>query len=221
MAVELESGKVIRDDWLVKNIIAKYLGPTCLICLGLTCFSCKKADVTAPERPTPPVTTTKQFIFPSSVGNTWTYQYVGSKWENDVVGGVHTWTTIGSDGRGRYLMLDIRQDSDKYGSLPTTFSIDSVYFTLSSTPDSIILVFPEWLPSSPVRSEFAVAHRIPLFIPSNTDSVVIDHSFMGSVLNYERATYISGVGLVSYDAIAGSQAHHPGSRLTLLSHRLH
>jgi len=156
----------------------------------------------------------KTFIYPCAIGNTWTYQYDGTYRTSNPVTGVHTWKVIEHEASGGWRLMDIRQDTTTYGEYPPFFTTDTVYFTLLTIHDTIIVKFPEW------NGAFAPTIRIPVSFTSYTDTLTFSHSVMHSFLLYETPVYCSRIGLVRYDSEVGSMSDHNKSNLRLLTYNL-
>ena len=179
-----------------------------LICLSIVGVSCKDDNVVSPDPKPAPLE--KQFVFPSAIGNTWTY-----RWDSRQVGhdfsGTHTWTIFGRDSSGAYLMMDVRHDSIT-SEHPPVFTIDTAYFSLVIQSDFITINFPEWFRG------FTETIRIPATSTTQSDTVVIRTSRTQNATNFEYATYLSGLGLLAYDSEVGSTMSRYSSRLKLLSY---
>ncbi len=163
----------------------------------------------------PPSLPMRRFIFPLAVGNTWIYTYSGSPFPNRLVWGTHTWKVIGPQTGGSWLLMDIQQDTTKYGEYAPTFSIDSVYFTVVVTADSLIVPFPEWLQLT-FRSIL-----IPVSFRSATDTFTVSYREVLGLDWYEETMYSSRIGLLRFEGAVGTMGARQSALLTLSKYYLY
>ena len=145
------------------------------------------------------------FDFPLHIGESWKYHFsarmYGTRDE------VHTWRIVSTDGNGNWTFMQTRFDTSG------TY-IDSTSFIVRSFPDYFQIEFPDW------QGLFEESRRIPRLFDAAKDTMLFFRRSFFSIGGYERATYVRGIGLVSY---SGQQPHMSGTDafLNLIEHTLH
>jgi hypothetical protein len=132
--------------------------------------------------------TVTPFDFPLHIGDTWRYRYHTRMYSFSE--GVHTWRIVNTDGNGNWACMDTRVDSI---SPYTPRYVDSTSFIIRSFPDYFQIDFPEWIG---IMSENA--KRIPRLFDTAKDTLSFSRVHRQGISGYEKATYVRGIGLVSY-----------------------
>jgi hypothetical protein len=134
--------------------------------------------------------TPREFVIPREVGTIWNYQY---RDENGEFGklerwGFHTWTLTSKSITGTDTILQIRDvESDSLRwwvptPLPATYQVDTVYFAVVISADSILFSFPE-----PKADAFdPVVPAVPRYsmLGSDTLSMQIGDGYRGAIVKY-------------------------------------
>jgi hypothetical protein len=179
------------------------------------------------DDPTSPTPTTKEFTIPLSVGTTWVYQYSYRssyhlmEWYE--THGVHTWRVLtaeaGSLPRTYGLTASTRDTVHHTMITGQSTMLDTTYVLEQSTPFSAILsqdsLILGWASMAQVRPGSPdPLQRIPRVVAVGADTLIlsIGSSGVGGV-----ATYLSGVGLIKYDAVMALSTSTYEKHLALLT----
>jgi hypothetical protein len=131
-------------------------------------------------------------VFPLKVGATWRYENLWGGAMAPFPGqSVVTWRIVGTDGNGTWTCLNVQVDSLNH----QLYGIDSVSFSIKEFSDYVEINFPERITWSPETNR--ALRRIDSGLQ---DTLKYDTTVIYGVGGYERAAYVSGVGMISYSA---------------------
>jgi hypothetical protein len=168
-----------------------------ILCFMVVCSSCKKTQVVGP-----PPTLSKEFVFPHTVGTTWTYRYSSyssaAPFElEETHAGIREWQVQSFVQLADSMFCDVRsfqQDTIRRTSLysfpgyDTTFVIaKNNHFAITFSPDSI---HADWTPTE-VAAADSMQGWIPRFLPQGVNTIDVG-------IKHGPALYVNGIGLTSY-----------------------
>ena len=142
--------------------------------------------------------TPREFVIPQEVGTIWNYQFYDANGGlvKNMRWGLHVWTITSRSIAGNDTTLHIRDiefDSLQLAPspFPATYQVDTVYFTIVISADSIMLSFPE-PKADPFNPVVPAVARYSLQ-GSDTLSMQIGDGLRGAIVDY-----VKHVGMIQY-----------------------